>query len=753
MASGWISLAEAARRLQIDPAIVASWRSVGRLNVELDESGQEGVSDVEFARLERLAQAVRGDFADSAGADLADGHGLADSSHLARTEADSGATMLEESSILGGAPDRPVEVRSAEPDSQVLNEDEKIPEAVRRMIRRNQRGAPSETEEDAAVEVFGGSSLNTGVLGDDADQVGGSTGGSQTSLSESELLSDVYEDDNDDSSTSVNSRAAPPTVPGGGYTDDSYLGGDALSLPMDFETPAASPASLGSPARKSAAMPENFDDDDSLFGNLEEPTKKPAAKKGSPPPSGDAMNTPEDDLLLHAPDLDEGLEIPALEDPSMHLGQFESSDREMSISLDEGMLSPLARENLDAPTFDLGPSPPSDYASDMSMSIELELDRPGRPARKGAKETPSASDGELDLTPLSGASGIDLESLLSNKSDVQSGDEPTLDLIPHRKDRAEAMVDLENLSLDSEDATEVSDPKTSVLSDSGSSSMSSGGSSLQLGDEIQQVGSVSGVNLDREGGPASGGSDLFSLSEAAPRTGGGASLVNLGEVTDEDDFVLDGAGGSDVTLRPSESGIGIGAGQSGIGLLSRGDSGIDLADGGLDLGSTTMGAVQADSEFLLEPMEEGETDDGSSSGSQVIALDDGGEPGMAPMLGPDDAGVMLPGDGFGYPASGVGLGMSPGMGMGALPASPSLVGGGMATGMTAPAAIVQPVVEYDDGIRYDGWDMFLFVTCAVLGLTSAIMAYELIAVTVLGQRAFTIDWLLNPVLQTPPGEI
>lgn len=122
--------------------------------------------------------------------------------------------------------------------------------------------------------------------------------------------------------------------------------------------------------------------------------------------------------------------------------------------------------------------------------------------------------------------------------------------------------------------------------------------------------------------------------------------------TDEDDFVLAEAGGSDITLD---------SGDSGINLISPSDSGLALDDiplemggsaileslslggkGGADLslvgsdigmGDETLAKLQTDDDFRLTPL--GDKDEDGDSSSQVIALDAGMDD-----LGAGDAGIL-----------------------------------------------------------------------------------------------------------------
>jgi hypothetical protein len=113
-------------------------------------------------------------------------------------------------------------------------------------------------------------------------------------------------------------------------------------------------------------------------------------------------------------------------------------------------------------------------------------------------------------------------------------------------------------------------------------------------------------------------------------SGSGGSEIRLAE-DEDDDLVLSESGGSDVTLRP---------GDSGINLVSPSDSGLALDDLDLDLAGSAVSSLELDEgseerivieesprgakasarndDFLLTPL--GESSEGDSS-SQVIELD------------------------------------------------------------------------------------------------------------------------------------
>ncbi len=166
---------------------------------------------------------------------------------------------------------------------------------------------------------------------------------------------------------------------------------------------------------------------------------------------------------------------------------------------------------------------------------------------------------------------------------------------------------------------------------------------------------------------------LFEEEEATGEAGM-PSLIDLNTAEEDHESVFGGSDalptgptGSDVTLEPAESGIGIGTGASGIGLA--GDSGIDLgSDVGFDLGSDADDA----SEFLLTPAEEeGEGQETDESGSQLIALDAEDLDEVAPtMLEEEPAGA---GFDVGEALASVGAGPS-GSGIGAEALGPSTLG-------------------------------------------------------------------------------
>lgn len=160
-------------------------------------------------------------------------------------------------------------------------------------------------------------------------------------------------------------------------------------------------------------------------------------------------------------------------------------------------------------------------------------------------------------------------------------------------------------------------------------------------DDVLALGSASELPIDladsktvvkstgsdaKKGGPLSGlGSDLSLAPESDIMIKGDSSL----RLDDDSEDVLGGSGGSDLTHRPSDSGILlVDPADSGLSL----DRPLDLTGSDPRLGATTEFStaesaeleVKGDDDFLLTPLEES-TEDDSDSGSQVIMLDTEGE--------------------------------------------------------------------------------------------------------------------------------
>jgi len=245
--------------------------------------------------------------------------------------------------------------------------------------------------------------------------------------------------------------------------------------------------------------------------------------------------------------------------------------------------------------------------------------------------------------------------------------------------------------------------------------LQAGSSDVQLVDEAETTsgeGGTSDLALAGSDLNLAGDSDVSLAGSGVGSGVGGGSALDLG---DEDDDLVLGDTGSDIT---------IGSGDSGISLVDPTDSGIsleqplDLAGSGaesLELGEDDMISLEeeadldsptqlkADDDFLLTPLEEAE--DASDSGSQVIALDSeegvgdsadslaGGVPTMATMLEED---------------------------VGAMPGSMGLTAAGASPLLAAPAAPEVP--EYP----YTVWNVLSLFGCIIFLTLGGMMTYELI---------------------------
>jgi hypothetical protein len=165
--------------------------------------------------------------------------------------------------------------------------------------------------------------------------------------------------------------------------------------------------------------------------------------------------------------------------------------------------------------------------------------------------------------------------------------------------------------------------------------------------DLKLVGDLAGEDEGTDPVPE----ELGAASAKAKQVEGPSSDLEL--ATDEDDFVLAGEGGSDITLDSGDSGINlVSPSDSGLALddipleiggsaildsLSLGDKAAasDLSLVGSDprLGSTEVASLQTDDAFRLTPL--GEAEDEGDSSSQVIALDANLED-----LGAGDAGIL-----------------------------------------------------------------------------------------------------------------
>jgi|GEM_PF-6818720 len=281
-----------------------------------------------------------------------------------------------------------------------------------------------------------------------------------------------------------------------------------------------------------------------------------------------------------------------------------------------------------------------------------------RPTDSDVRLVPSASeptDSDVKLAP-SGRSNPEETMSLGDAADLALDDDSmSIDL---GDTNAGALPDEEKTDATDSMGGSGRDEEEDITLDLGNSGVIDGDDDLVLqsdagGSDITISGSQSGLG----GGGISGiggnfGESGIGMSAAdsglaleSPLNMGGSdsgSGVDL-EADDDDEFVLSSSG-SDITRRPGESGIGIGAGESGIALASLADSGISL-ETPLDLGSAAgVSGITGGGDFLLTPVDEDGGDDSEDSGSQVIALD--GDVGdfdeaAATMLGPEETGGTM----------------------------------------------------------------------------------------------------------------
>jgi hypothetical protein len=244
---------------------------------------------------------------------------------------------------------------------------------------------------------------------------------------------------------------------------------------------------------------------------------------------------------------------------------------------------------------------------------------------------------------------------------------------------------------------------------------------------------------------ADSGLSLESPLQLAPSGSDGGSGVDL-EADDDDEFVLSSSG-SDITRRPGESGIGIGAGESGIALATLADSGISL-ESPLDLGAgaSNLGAsgITAGGDFLLTPVDDGGEDDSSDSGSQVIALDDAGELDDAAqtMLGPEnEAGTLLEPE---YAGAAPARAQAPAHG-GRMPAN---VGAALQGGM-APAGMPMNFAPAPVALPFSGLQVTALTFCLIFLILGGMMSYDLMTnmwsweAKVSPYTSSIMEWIIN----------
>lgn len=292
------------------------------------------------------------------------------------------------------------------------------------------------------------------------------------------------------------------------------------------------------------------------------------------------------------------------------------------------------------------PTDPSDsiLLSDETLGADI---MPASPSTIIGRSELEAQDADLELVTEDEGSDLKLSAGASNVLTGGVAGSGVLDEIAKESSHKRAFENLEELEID------LAAESGRVLNPEGAAELRE-----RVADEKSKKGppdsdlSLSDLGLagDDEGtDPVP--SDLESKTGSAKKDSGPTSDLEL--ATDEDDYVLAEAGGSDITLDSADSGINlIDPSDSGLALddipleaggsailesLSKGpksepESDISLIGGDSGIGiEEPVSGIQTDNDFRLTPLGEGE-DEGDSS-SQVIALDGGLEDlGGAEML-------------------------------------------------------------------------------------------------------------------------
>jgi len=239
------------------------------------------------------------------------------------------------------------------------------------------------------------------------------------------------------------------------------------------------------------------------------------------------------------------------------------------------------------------------------------------------------------------------------------------------------------------------------------------------------------------------------------RSGSGDSAIDLAEGLEDDDLVLGGSGsGSDVTIGQD----------SGISLVDPHDSGLSLDeplelasdDDSLALGEDDMltlsedadteapTELKADDDFLLTPLEEAGDED-TESGSQVIALDEGGGDEAATMTGAGGGMAAMLDEDLGGPDFGVGVAAP----LEAVPGGPAPLEG------PQPAALREPLAAGAAALPeapYGKLAMAGLIGCVLLLLLSGMMAYDLVRNMWSWGAPFDVNsWLMDLILGLLPG--
>jgi hypothetical protein len=369
------------------------------------------------------------------------------------------------------------------------------------------------------------------------------------------------------------------------------------------------------------------------------------ADEGVPEPA-----PPSDIGLVDDNDLVEASDLELAGDDDLKL----SDDDDLSLGGSELELAPDQEDTVTAGASDAGldihqaidePSDPSD--SILLSDEELGESAPNAPSTIIGKS--DLEDADLELVMDDDEAAVSDVRLAGGASDVLSSHiagSGVLDELEKGSGGTSAFENLEELEIDlAAESSRILSPKEAAEIKTkgdltGTTAPAEGDSDLMLDD-----GALAGEDEGTDPVP-----EALESSKAKAKDAGPTSDLEL--ATDEDDFVLAEAGGSDITLD---------SGDSGINLISPSDSGLALDDipleiggsailesltakdkGGSDFslvgsdvsrGAEPLAKLQTDDDFRLTPL--GDKDDEGDSSSQVIALDAGLDD-----LGAGDAGIL-----------------------------------------------------------------------------------------------------------------
>ncbi len=245
------------------------------------------------------------------------------------------------------------------------------------------------------------------------------------------------------------------------------------------------------------------------------------------------------------------------------------------------------------------------------------------------------------------------------------------------------------------------------------------------------------LNLSLDDDVALGDSAPTLRSMPIPSGMSGSAIDLSGRELEDDDLVLGGSSaGSDVA---------IGA-DSGISLIDPADSGLSL-DQPVDLGGSeaslapaeevaaaTGSQPKSDSDFMLTPLED-VVEDGSESGSQVIALDtEADDSSMAAAGANTSMASMLDEDFSAQPSLDLGMAASAG-------GSPLL--GAQHTGLAEGTAPIQTGATSFEA-PYTSWQIAGLATCVVLLMICGMMMYDLLRNMWSWGSPYTVNsWLMD----------